>query len=73
MIASNLEGARVWLRLHDGATQDRVCFRCEVTADYGDVTVQASAAGFDAAVAGWQAFHEIEDQLRIGTDLTKVA
>jgi hypothetical protein len=49
-----------------------VCFNCEVIAQFGELTMQGIGAGFDAAVAGWQAFREIEDQLRlqIGTDLT---
>ena len=109
MFARNLDGARVWLCLHEEATAreyrelglfvrdcidrverdlgratswmitivpDRICFRCDVTARYDDVTMQATSAGFDGAVAGWQAFRDIEDQLRsrLGSELTcKVA
>lgn len=49
-----------------------VCFNCEVTAHFGELTMHGSGSGFDGAIAGWHAFRAIEDQLRqqIATDLT---
>jgi hypothetical protein len=51
---------------------DRVCFSCDVSVQLGDAVVEANGNGFDGAVAGWEAFQEIEYQLRalIGTDVT---
>jgi hypothetical protein len=51
---------------------DRVCFSCNVSVQFGDAVIQATGNGFDGAVAGWEAFHEIENQLHalIATDVT---
>ena len=43
---------------------NRVCYGCDVIAQYGDVVVEANGNGFDGAVAGWEAFSKIEGMLR---------
>jgi len=52
---------------------DRVCFSCDVTVEFGETVLTANGNGFDGAVAGWEAFRQIEDQLRtqIATDATR--
>lgn len=52
--------------------RDRVCFTCNVAVHLGGAVVEASGHGFDGAVAGWEAFREIENRLRtqLATDVT---
>ncbi len=43
---------------------DRACYTCEVIVEHGRGATQACGHGFDGAVAGWEAFRDIESRLR---------
>ena len=44
--------------------QDRVCYTCDVIVQQDEVTVSATGNGFEAAVAGHEAFERVETLLR---------